>query len=156
MSEQAEIPAIGNGTAKGRPSVRGSSHPRYNGGFHFTEGRWRISTRDGSSMTYARALMCGHLGRLLEPHEHVHHKNEDPTGDRIQNLELLDIHEHGRLHAPAAQAAKRANWKFEWSYHHAACIECGTTEDPHYATGRCKRCYGRVRMAEWRARQVAA
>lgn len=30
-----------------------------------------------------------HLGRRLEPHEHVDHINDDPTDDRIENLQII-------------------------------------------------------------------
>jgi hypothetical protein len=32
-----------------------------------------------------------------------------------------------------------------WSAHYDACIDCGTTERPHRASGRCKRCDDRWR-----------
>lgn len=48
-----------------------------------------------------RFVMSEHLGRLLEPHEVVHHKNEDKTDNRIENLELLTKREHDRLPKPA-------------------------------------------------------
>ncbi|HXI96322.1 MAG TPA: hypothetical protein VNG04_09355 [Candidatus Acidoferrum sp.] len=34
-----------------------------------------------------------------------------------------------------------------WSLHHPRCIDCGTTDKPHVANGRCRVCDGR-----WRAR----
>lgn len=38
------------------------------------------------------------LGRLLEPDEIVHHKNEDPSDNRPENLEVMTQAEHIRLH----------------------------------------------------------
>jgi len=37
-----------------------------------------------------RIVMEQHLGRYLEPHEVVHHRNEVVTDNRIENLELFD------------------------------------------------------------------
>ena len=46
------------------------------------------------SMSYARYLMCIHLGRILEEFEHVDHINNDPLDDRIENLQILSQKEN--------------------------------------------------------------
>jgi len=48
--------------------------------------------------TYARVLMEQVLNRKLERTELVHHKNEDPGDDRIENLEVVTKAEHNRIH----------------------------------------------------------
>jgi len=45
-----------------------------------------------------RVIMENHLGRLLEPYEVVHHKNENTKDNRIENLELMTEIQHKRLH----------------------------------------------------------
>ena len=45
-----------------------------------------------------RYVMELHLGRKLSPEELVHHKNEDKTDNRIENLEVKDWSEHTKDH----------------------------------------------------------
>lgn len=46
-----------------------------------------------------RLVMECILGRLLEPHEVVHHKNHLRTDNRASNLALMDRSSHQQLHA---------------------------------------------------------
>jgi hypothetical protein len=48
-----------------------------------------------------RLVMSEHLGRLLDPSEVVHHKNEVKTDNRTENLDLLAKVTHDRLPKPA-------------------------------------------------------
>jgi hypothetical protein len=44
-----------------------------------------------------RFVMEQHLGRYLERHEHVHHRNGKRWDNRLENLELMHASDHARL-----------------------------------------------------------
>jgi len=46
-----------------------------------------------------RAVMEQDLGRYLEPHEQVDHRDKDKTNNDIVNLRLVNFKEHQRDHA---------------------------------------------------------
>ena len=47
------------------------------------------SSKDRSTVSYARYLMSVKLGRFLTDEEHVDHRDEDKTNDAISNLQIL-------------------------------------------------------------------
>lgn len=79
------------------------AHPLYNGGLCFDRhsGRWKVMGRDGTQTWYYRAVMEAELRRPLREDEIVHHRNGDPTDDRVENLQLMTRAEHVRLHTAA-------------------------------------------------------
>jgi len=62
---------------------------------------------NGKQITEHKHIMQQHLGRTLEKHEVVHHKNENPQDNRIENLELTTRKEHSLYHAIKDEAGKR-------------------------------------------------
>jgi hypothetical protein len=58
-----------------------------------------MAQKSGYMMEH-RLVMAEHLGRMLEPWEVVHHKNEDRTDNRIENLDLMTKSDHDRLPKP--------------------------------------------------------
>lgn len=57
------------------------------------------SKSDRKCISYARYLMCVKLGRILTSKETVDHINNDPTDDRIENLQILSLSDNIRKYA---------------------------------------------------------
>ena len=47
----------------------------------------------------SRVIMESILGRKLRRDEHVHHKDGNPLNDEPENLEVLNISDHGSIHS---------------------------------------------------------
>lgn len=63
------------------------------------DGRKHVIHYDGvtrRTQSCPRYIMEQHLGRKLETWEHVDHKNDDFTDDRIENLQLLTQAENNK------------------------------------------------------------
>ena len=49
---------------------------------------------------FARWVMEQYIGRELSTDEYVHHLNEDPSDNRLENLAIVSPKEHNRIHNP--------------------------------------------------------
>lgn len=64
------------------------------------DGRMRAYNKTTHAVTsYPRLLMELTLGKPLLKTEDVHHKDENPLNNNIDNLEVIDYREHERKHA---------------------------------------------------------
>lgn len=62
------------------------------------DGYKRIWLTDGSSVTEHQYVMEKHIGRKLEKNECVHHIDGNRANNDINNLQLMTIGEHSKLH----------------------------------------------------------
>lgn len=89
------------------PVFHGADHPRFNGGLCVrSDGRCVINCRDGSLLYFYRGVMAAHIGRLLTVDEIIHHKNDDPSDDRIENLEIVTRAAHIHMHRADINAGR--------------------------------------------------
>ena len=84
----------------------GDKHPNWKGGRIITSKGYILvncpnhicADRDGYVSEH-RLMMENHIGKILTKDEHVHHKNENRSDNRIENLELLSKGKHRSKHA---------------------------------------------------------
>lgn len=61
---------------------------------------------NGRQLLVSRFTMERHLGRKLKTEELVHHINENPLDNRIENLQIVTRSEHKRIHATIGMATR--------------------------------------------------
>lgn len=60
--------------------------------------RYKAVKINGVKKDEHRILSEQKIGRKLERHEVVHHINGDPRDNRIENLEVMTLSDHAKLH----------------------------------------------------------
>ena len=85
--------------------LRGAKAPNWNGGRHMHNGYIEIYApkhphKNKRNCIYEhQKVMEDYLGRYLEKGEVAHHKDLCKTNNNIENLQLLTMSEHSKLHA---------------------------------------------------------
>lgn len=90
----------------------------------------KIKCRDGKWRYEHRVIAKAKKGQV------VHHMNHDGTDNRPENLQKMTNSAHTSQHG-------RERRRGQWAVHYVACIDCGLTERPHSARGRCNKCHQR-------------
>lgn len=81
------------------------------------DGRTRVYDKETQKVTsYPRLLMADKLGRPLEADEDVHHIDENPLNNDIDNLEIIKQVDHCRQHG----------FKYFYEDQEMACPICGS------------------------------
>ncbi len=104
----ARIKRVGNVSANVPVgySKPGALNPNWKGG-EISDGHGQIliyspqhpnPSWQGTHVYRYRLVVEKHLGRYLTPDEVVHHINENPSDDRIENLQVMSQSEHMKLH----------------------------------------------------------
>lgn len=75
---------------------------------------------------YHRHVASLVIGRWVEPHEHVHHKDGDRSNNLVENLEVLTQAEHARHHHSEARV-----------FDPVVCPVCTTEFVPYYDGAIC-------------------
>lgn len=90
--------------AWGKDRNKGKGNPNFSGGKYIDDkGYVRVLRTDhpfnNKGYVYEhRLVMEDHLGRILKPHEVIHHINEIKHDNRVSNFFLTTVPEHSAIH----------------------------------------------------------
>ena len=79
-------------------------------------------------------VMCQSIGRPLKPNECVHHEDRNKTNNNLDNLHLMDIAEHARLHAREDRGFKLDSRKCPVCN---ICFDCSVKSNQIYCSPSC-------------------
>lgn len=86
----------------------GENHWYWRGGIKKRPDGYIRRSSDGKYIH--RIIMEEHLGRPLGEDEFIHHINEDPSDNRIENLEIVSNSEHRKYHTTRQKRDKNGRF----------------------------------------------
>jgi len=98
MSENGICSLLRRRGIKSHKNIFGDRNPNYKGGFLYKEGRKMIRI-NGKYIYEYTYIMEQHIGRKLTKGEVIHHINGNVNDNKIDNLQLMTVSEHMKLHA---------------------------------------------------------
>ena len=84
------------------------NHANWNGGIYHHDGYIFLKQEDGTYKAEHRIVMEEKLGRKLDPHEIVHHLDENKSNNSPENLVVMDRLEHAKLHHTKQKRSRRS------------------------------------------------
>lgn len=100
-----------------RNSRLGDKSHLWSGGKEVTaSGYVRLNLGGGKRQLEHRFIMEQHIGRKLLKTEHVHHKNHVRDDNNIDNLELMSVGDHIRMHNKDFKYERNSNGRFTRVY----------------------------------------
>lgn len=76
-----------------------------------------------------RKIMEEHIGRKLKPNEIVHHINGNKNDNRIENLQLMTLSEHTKLHKKGIPISKETKRKLSKLFTHRIGVNRSKTKE---------------------------
>lgn len=83
-----------------------------NGSGTITKKGYRLITINGKRVYEHRYLLENKIGRKLSKEEHTHHKDHNKLNNLLENLEVIDIKEHGSIEGKTSRGIPKKHGKY--------------------------------------------